>query len=204
MVQGIRLAADGPAGPRKISPLTGPPGLEPGTVRLVVAGLPSRSGQRPGVVSRGESAAAQAMRVYNEALGAAPERLEMSLEANKAIIRRLYERGFNEGDCSVFDELYAADFQHHNKTIHDISSGGAGEKQSMLRFREAIPNVCFRIDQSIAEADRVVVLLTVSGTPVTEFPPIKPGESMEFRAAAIFRLADGKVAEEWFYREPAG
>ncbi len=128
----------------------------------------------------------------------------MSLDTNKAIIRRIYEQGFNEGDTSVFDELYASDFRHHNKTIHDVSSGGAGEKESMLRFREAIPDVRFRIDQSIAEADRVVVLLTITGTPVKEFPPIQPGEAMEFRAAAIFRLADGKLAEEWFYREPAG
>jgi predicted ester cyclase len=128
----------------------------------------------------------------------------MDCDANKKIVRRIYEQGFNEGDASVFDELYAADFRHHNKTIHDVSSGGAGERESMLRFRDAIPDVHFSIDHSIAEADKVVVLLTVTGTPVKEFPPIKPGEAMEFHAAAIFRIEGGKVAEEWFYREPTG
>jgi steroid delta-isomerase-like uncharacterized protein len=127
----------------------------------------------------------------------------MNLDANKKIIRRIYEQGFNAGDTGVYDELYADDFRHHNKTIHDVSSGGAGEKESMLRFRDAIPDVRFTIDESIAEGDKVVVLLTVTGTPVKEFPPIQPGEAMEFRAAAIFRITDGKVAEEWFYREPA-
>jgi len=126
-----------------------------------------------------------------------------SLDANKAIIRRIYERGFNAGDGSVFDELYADDFRHHNKTIHDVSSGGAGERESMLRFRDAIPDSRFEITEQIAEGDKVVNFLTVTGTPVKEFPPIRPGERMEFRAVAIFRLADGKVAEEWFYREPA-
>ena len=126
----------------------------------------------------------------------------MTLEANKAIVQRIYEQGFNAGDTSVYDELYAEDFRHHNKTIHDISAGGAGEKESMLRFRDAIPNVCFQIDQSIAEGDKVVVLLTVTGTPVKPFPPIEPGEAMEFHAAAIFRIEAGKIAEEWFYREP--
>lgn len=125
----------------------------------------------------------------------------MSSAANKALVRRIYEQGFNEGDASVF-ELYADDFRHHNKTIHDVSSGGAGERESMLRFRDAIPDVHFEITDCMAEADKVMLHLTITGTPVKEFPPIQPGEAMEFHAAAIFRIADGKVAEEWFYREP--
>ena len=126
-------------------------------------------------------------------------------ERNKAIVRRVYEQGFNEGDASVFDELYAPGFRHHNKTIHDVSSGGAGEKESMRRFRDAIPDVRFTIEDQIAEGDRVANRLTIRGTPVKTFPPIEPdGSLMEFRAVAIFRIEDGLIAEEWFYREPAG
>jgi steroid delta-isomerase-like uncharacterized protein len=124
-------------------------------------------------------------------------------EQNKAIVRRVYEQGFNEGDASVFDELYAASFRHHNKTIHDVSAGGAGEKESMRRFREAIPDVRFTIEDQIAEGDRVANRLTIRGTPVKTFPPIEPdGSLMEFRAVAIFRIEQGLIAEEWFYREP--
>ena len=126
----------------------------------------------------------------------------MSVETNVAIVRRIYEQGFNRGDASVYDELYADDFRHHNKTIHDVSKGGAGERESMLRFRDAIPDVCFTIVDCMAEGDKVMLHLTITGTPVKAFPPIEPGEPMSFKAAAIFRLADGKVAEEWFYREP--
>ncbi len=127
---------------------------------------------------------------------------EMS-DRNKKIVRRVYERGFNTGDASVFDELYAASFRHHNKTIHDVSAGGAGEKESMRRFREAIPDVCFTIEDQIAEGDRVANRLTIRGTPVKAFPPIEPnGGPMEFRAVAIFRLVNGLIEEEWFYREP--
>ena len=127
------------------------------------------------------------------------------LERNKRVVRRVYEQGFNEGDGSVFDELYAPDFRHHNKTIHDVSVGGAGEKESMRRFRDAIPDVRFTIEDQIAEGDRVSNRLTIRGTPVKHFPPIEPnGEPMEFRAVAIFRVENGLIAEEWFYREPEG
>ena len=85
---------------------------------------------------------------------------------------------------------------------HGQRRGGTeGERESMRRFRKAIPDACFRIDDCIAEGDRVVVRLTVTGTPVEAFPPIEPGEPMEFRAVAIFRIEDGLVAEEWFYRD---
>ncbi|MBJ17933.1 MAG: ester cyclase [bacterium] len=126
-------------------------------------------------------------------------------EQNKETIRRVYECGFNAGDPTVFDDLYAPSFRHHNKTIHDVSAGGAGEKESMRRFREAIPDACFTIEDQIAEGDRVANRLTIRGTPVKTFPPIEcTGEAMEFRAVAIFRLADGLIEEEWFYREPDG
>jgi len=127
-----------------------------------------------------------------------------TLARNKEIVRLVYERGFNEGDASVYDEFYAPTFRHHNKTIHDVSSGGAGEKESMRRFREAIPDVRFTIEDQIAEGDRVAIRLTIRGTPVKTFPPIEPnGELMEFRAVAIFRLVEGLIEEEWFYREPS-
>lgn len=125
-------------------------------------------------------------------------------ERNKAIVRAIYETGFNRGDVTIFDRLYTDDFHHHNKTIHDISSGAEGEKQSMARFREAIPDVVFAIEAQIAEGDRVVNQLVIRGTPVRNFPPIEAdGRSVEIRAVAIFRIAGDRVAEEWFYREPA-
>ena len=128
-----------------------------------------------------------------------------TLDRNKEIVRRVYERGFNQGDATVFDDLYAPTFRHHNKTIHDVAAGGSGEKESMRRFRDAIPDACFTIEDQIAEGDWVANRLLIRGTPVKAFPPIEPtGEVMEFRAVAIFRVVDGLIEEEWFYREPDG
>ncbi len=123
-------------------------------------------------------------------------------ESNAAIIRRIYEQGFNEGEASVYDEFYSPAFRHHNKTIHDVSRGGEGEKESMRRFRKAIPDVHFSIIDCLANQDKVMVHLKVTGTASETFPPIEAGERIDFRAVALFRIEDGLVAEEWFYREP--
>ena len=122
-------------------------------------------------------------------------------DANEAIVRRVYEEGLNRGDPSVYDEVFAKDFRHHDKTIHDVSRGGEGEKESMRRFRAAIPDVHFEITDCLAERDKVMVHLTVTGTAAEAFPPIAAGERIGFRAVALFRLEDGLIAEEWFYRE---
>ena len=42
-----------------------------------------------------------------------------SIEVNKAIVCRINEEGFNQGDTLVYPELYAPDFRLHNKTIPD-------------------------------------------------------------------------------------
>ena len=122
-------------------------------------------------------------------------------DANERIVRRIYEQGFNRGDESVFDESYTDDFRHHHKTIHDVSKGGAGEKESMLRFRKAIPDAHFEICDLMSAGDKVMAHLSITGTPVEAFPPIEPGEPMHFRAVAVFRIDGGRIAEEWFYRE---
>ena len=122
------------------------------------------------------------------------------LERNKALIRRVYEQGYSRGDESIYAECYRDDFQHHDKTIHDVGEGAEMERRSMLRFRDAIPDAHFAVVHQIAEGDRVVNQLHITGTPVKAFPPIEPGSPMAFDAVAIFRIQDGQIAEEWFYR----
>lgn len=123
-----------------------------------------------------------------------------ALEVNKALIRRVYEEGYSRGDESVYAACYSDDFLHHDKTIHDVGKGAEAERLSMLRFRDAVPDARFEVVHQIAEGDRVVNQLRITGNPVKPFPPIEPGAPMAFDAVAIFRIREGKIAEEWFYR----
>ena len=125
--------------------------------------------------------------------------------ANKALIERIYHRGYNDGDVSVFQECYGDDFVHHSKVVHDVSPGGQGEAESMRRFREAIPDVRFTVLHLLAEGDWVAARLLIAGTPVGDYGSLElAGGRFEQHALALFRVAGGRVAEEWMFADAAG
>lgn len=119
-----------------------------------------------------------------------------------AVVRKIYELGFNQGVEAVFDECYAPGFVHHSKVIHDVSPGGEGEKQSMIRFREAIPDVRFEIIDMIGDENRVVVRLHIHGHAENSYGTVPAGD-YDVHAVAWFRI-DARnervqVAEEWLF-----
>ena len=121
-------------------------------------------------------------------------------ERNKATVTALYERGFTGGDEAVFGELYAPGFVHHSKSLHDTPPGGEGERVSMLAFRRAMPDARFEIVQLIADGDYVMARLHTTGTPVVDFGRnVHAGVPFDVHAAALFRLEDGLLAEEWYF-----
>jgi steroid delta-isomerase-like uncharacterized protein len=124
----------------------------------------------------------------------------MTVAENRALVERVYREGYNGGDVRVYDDCYTDDFVHHSKTIHDITPGAGGERESMLRFRAAIPDARFEIVELVAEDDLVAARLQITGTPVTAFGDIEPdGEAIRIDAVAWFRVRDGRLAEEWFF-----
>ena len=121
------------------------------------------------------------------------------LAANVGLVQRIYDAGYNLGDGAVFDECYATDFVHHSKVIHDVAAGARGERESMERFREAIPDVHFTVLDTTAEDDRVAARLLIAGHPTSAFGPVPAGGHWSVRALALFRISEGRVAEEWLF-----
>ncbi len=126
------------------------------------------------------------------------------LEASKALIERIYRDGFNGGDAAVFRDCYAPDFVHHSKAIHDVPPGGQGEYESMQRFRQAIPDVRFTVLEHIADGDRVATRLHITGTQLQDFGTVRKDDGrFDRHVIALFRIADGRVAEEWLFTDAA-
>jgi hypothetical protein len=46
----------------------------------------------------------------------------------QAVVRKIYELGFDQSVEAAFDECYAPDFVHHSKVINDVPAVGEGEK----------------------------------------------------------------------------
>jgi predicted ester cyclase len=127
----------------------------------------------------------------------------MDRDVAMALVTRIYEDGYNRGIESVFDECYTPDFQHHSKVIHDVPPAGDGEKQSMRRFRAAIPDVTFEILELLADADRVVVRLQIQGTPQGSYGTIEAGGIFSSHVLVLFRVEGDRVAEEWLFVDGA-
>jgi len=127
----------------------------------------------------------------------------MTIEANKALIRRFVEEIFVDGRAAAVDELLADDFVGH--TWPSTGDGKADLKRAIERTRQALADVTFTIEDLIAEDDRVAVRLTASARQVGEFMG-RPasGRTYTIGEIHIFRIRDGKVTEHWHQFDAAG
>ena len=125
----------------------------------------------------------------------------MSAEDNKAVIRRLIEEVYNRGNLDVVDELMAPDVFDH-AAVPEHQHGIDGFKHVIEWVRDLSSDIHYDIDDIIAEADKVAVRMTVSGTDTGTLrgnPPTGKRFSVDY--VHWFRVEDGKVAELWAVRD---
>jgi predicted ester cyclase len=87
----------------------------------------------------------------------------VSAEENKAVIRRLIEEVYNEGNLDVVDELMAADVFDH-AAVPEHQHGIDGFKHVIEWVRDLSSDIHYDIDGIIAERDKFAVRITVRGT----------------------------------------
>jgi len=117
----------------------------------------------------------------------------MSTEENKALLRRLFEEVWNQGNLATLHEVLAADFLYHP----DLR-GLEAYKQAIKLNLTAFPDLHFTIEDMLAEGDRVVTRWTLRGTHQGPFQDIPPtGKPVTVTGISIFRVANGKGVEVW-------
>ena len=128
----------------------------------------------------------------------------MSVEENKALVRRFYEE-IDRGNLEAMDELVAEDYVDHSPPpFPGLGSGRAGLKRAFEIFWEATPGY-HQIEDQIAEGDKVVTRLTAHGTHEGDLPGIPRTDSkLEMTATVIHRIADGKLVEKWSDKDVLG
>ena len=122
----------------------------------------------------------------------------MSKEQNKALLSRMIKEVFNQGKTSLLDDFLAPGFVEHEELPPGIPPGREGVKQLFSLFRSAFPDLKVKIDDTIADGDKVVIRCTWSGTHKGEFMGIPPtGKGVSFGVIDIVRFAGGKAVEHW-------
>lgn len=121
----------------------------------------------------------------------------MSVETNKALVRRYYTELWNRWEMALIDELIAPDVTFRG-SLGVVVRGREGFAGYVAMVRAAFPDFHNAVEELIGEADRVVARLTYRGThrgPLFGLPPT--GGAVGYGGIAIFRIADGRIADGW-------
>jgi len=129
----------------------------------------------------------------------------MGTEEHKAVVRRWVDVT-NRKDLAGLDELFTAD------TFDQLGqrTGGVAWWKEVFAFLYAtLPDWSWTLEDLVAEQDRVVARLTVTGTHQGSAIPflagIRPtGRSVVWTHHHTFRFVDGKIAEHWGNRDDLG
>lgn len=114
----------------------------------------------------------------------------MMINENKQVVLRLFGEVFNQQSFSVIDELYNSSVVDHS-AFPDQAPGIEGIKSAIKGFFEIFDNLKITVEDVIAEDDKVVTREIWRGTH-------KPsGKTAEGTVIHIFRIRDGKIADEW-------
>ena len=119
-------------------------------------------------------------------------------EANKNVVRRLFEEVWNKGSMQVADELFAPTYAHHDSSTPDAGRGPESEKKRATLYRAAFPDVRLAIEDIIAEGETVTARWSCRGTHKGDLNGIAPtGKQFSISGVSIARFANGKMVEGW-------
>jgi steroid delta-isomerase-like uncharacterized protein len=119
----------------------------------------------------------------------------MSLEENKARVRRLVEEAQVKGNLAVVDEILAADFIDHSP-LGDLPATREGVHILFAGMRQAFPDLQVVISEQIAEGNRVVTRKSFRGTHRGPFMGVPPSNGpVDFEVIDILTFRDEKIVE---------
>jgi steroid delta-isomerase-like uncharacterized protein len=122
----------------------------------------------------------------------------MSEKENKAILKGYLEEVFNGKDTDAIEKYIAPNYVRHDPSAPAEIHGPEGVRQLVTMYFAAFPDIHFTAEETVAEGNLVVQRLTSRGTHQGEFMGIPPtGKALKVTAMEMFRIADGKIVEQW-------
>ncbi len=105
---------------------------------------------------------------------------------------------FNAGDIEGFSDSLAEDFVDH-EPVPGIPPTKAGTKELLTGMRAGFPDMHFDVEDILADGDKVVARLHVTGTQTGSFMGTPAtGRRIDVAAIDIVRFADDGLAhEQW-------
>ncbi len=123
---------------------------------------------------------------------------------NKAMMRRIYDEIWNQGNLEAIDEILSPDYVAHFLPP-GIPPGRDGFRQFVAMYRTAFPDGHAKVEDQIAEGDKVATRITVTGTHRGPFMGIPAtGNEVKITTVVITRFQDGRNVEGWAEQDRLG
>ncbi len=124
---------------------------------------------------------------------------------NKRLVRRALDELYEKGHLDLADELVHPGFVDHEPAHDDQLTGPESVKRTAEGLRSAFGDLRFEVEAEIAEGDKVVQLVTMSGRHIGPLVGREPtGNAFSVRHVYIWRLAEGKIIDHWGSRDDLG
>jgi steroid delta-isomerase-like uncharacterized protein len=121
----------------------------------------------------------------------------MSTEDNLALVHRYLDEVVNTGNLDAARTLFATDHIAHYAGFPAVN-GHEDWKQLTAMSYTGFPDIHTTFEDEMAVGDKVVVRYTVRATHQGAFMNmLATGKPVQYTGIAIFRVADGKIAEQW-------
>ena len=128
----------------------------------------------------------------------------MSTEENKQLVLRWREEIWNKRNVTIIDELHAPDYVGHYSGIPGPIRGREALKHLFAAYLAGF-EIQVTPEFLIAEGDKVVVHDTSRVKHTGTFQGIAPtGKEVTVTSTDIYRIADGRIAEQWFESDSTG
>ena len=86
------------------------------------------------------------------------------MSENKAIMARVYEQGFSQGDVDLIDELMADDFVEHEELPPGVPTGKGAARALVSMMHSAFPDFHVTVEEMLEDGDKVITRARFSGT----------------------------------------
>ena len=122
---------------------------------------------------------------------------QSNLDDNKRIVRAFIDAAFNRHEADKAAEYMTTDIKWHGGTLGTVE--GRDNFAGLIgAIVAALPDLSNVEQDIIAERDIVSVRAVVEGTHKGDLLGIPAsGKRVKWDAVDVYRIADGKIAEEW-------
>lgn len=132
-------------------------------------------------------------------LAGAQETATDPFQANKDLVRRYIDDILSGNKVEKLEEYLTPDFVDHTPGAETGEFGPDVVRGAQKRIRTVFPTVEYKVEDLVAEGDKVVARYTVRAA--TKEAEGTPPQRVEITGMTIYRVVSGKIRETWIIND---